>query len=559
MPTFLTAEGLARLLQRVKTVFATKTEVTTAVQSADSGCVHLTGSETIAGTKTFSSTISGNAATADEFSASKAVTLTGAVTGTASSTAGWTVQTRLKTFRGCLESEANDACYFKIAYGSITGTYNHHDLVILVQNIVSGYGSGFWNIHLYSGATAGVLNAGLSRLTSSVGLNKDRFILVYKNNSGGSLSYELWTHLPDRYSGYRFTVISEASRSGKTVADLLTVIDADTGGGSTALPSDYTAVSTTYGTVSGDISGNSANVSGTVAIANGGTGATTRLNAIKALTNENVGTNATHVLCLKSDWSKVGYMSLSELKTNLSLPSLSISTSGSGNAVTAISVSGHAITATKGSTFLTSHQSLSNYLQLSGGNLTGRCKITGNNFGWQVTNGTETIEFMIGSGKVNRGFWDTKLNKWAVYANDSEVILNGRATGTSSDRRIKQDFSQIPDAVLDAWDSVQWKQFRLRREAAKSETAPIHAGAVAQNIQECLQTAGIDPEAYALTYHEPVPAEEGDRPSEDNPEITNGEKWYLRYEEAYAIEAAYLRRRCQKLEERIAALEAKGE
>ena len=37
---------------------------------------------------------------------------------------------------------------------------------------------------------------------------------------------------------------------------------------------------------------------------------------------------------------------------------LSLTTSGSGNAVTALSVSNHAITATKGTTFLTSHQSL---------------------------------------------------------------------------------------------------------------------------------------------------------------------------------------------------------
>ena len=195
---------------------------------------------------------------------------------------------------------------------------------------------------------------------------------------------------------------------------------------------------------------------------------------------------------------------------------------------------------------------------LSGGNLTGRCKITGNNFGWQVTNGTETIEFMIGSGKVNRGFWDTKLNKWAVYANDSEVILNGRATGSGSDRRIKQDFSQIPDSVLDAWDKVHWQRFKLRREAA-GDCAPYHTGAVVQDIQESLREYGVEPEDYALAYHEPVPLEEGDHPSEDNPEIMNSEKWYLRYEEAYAIEAAYLRRRCQKLEERIAALEAKGE
>jgi len=65
----------------------------------DSATVHNTGDETIAGTKTFSSTItgsiSGNAATATQFSANKSVTLTGDVTGTASSKAGWSVATTL--------------------------------------------------------------------------------------------------------------------------------------------------------------------------------------------------------------------------------------------------------------------------------------------------------------------------------------------------------------------------------------------------------------------------------------------------------------------------------
>ena len=41
-----------------------------------------------------------------------------------------------------------------------------------------------------------------------------------------------------------------------------------------------------------------------------------------------------------------------------SIPSISISNSGSGNAVTAISASGHTLTVTKGATYLTSHQTI---------------------------------------------------------------------------------------------------------------------------------------------------------------------------------------------------------
>ena len=71
----LTAEGLARILTKTKEVYATKTEVASKMQDLQSpsgtigqSVVHTEGNETIAGTKTFSSTIdgsiNGNAATA---------------------------------------------------------------------------------------------------------------------------------------------------------------------------------------------------------------------------------------------------------------------------------------------------------------------------------------------------------------------------------------------------------------------------------------------------------------------------------------------------------------
>ena len=46
-------------------------------------------------------------------------------------------------------------------------------------------------------------------------------------------------------------------------------------------------------------------------------------------------------------------------------------TTGSGNAVTDVSVNGHQITLTKGSTFLTSHQDISGKANLSGAAFTG--------------------------------------------------------------------------------------------------------------------------------------------------------------------------------------------
>lgn len=57
----------------------------------------------------------------------------------------------------------------------------------------------------------------------------------------------------------------------------------------------------------------------TVTIAQGGTGATTRLNALKALTNESVGTDATYFLTITDSWGKGGYTSVANAKTVLGL------------------------------------------------------------------------------------------------------------------------------------------------------------------------------------------------------------------------------------------------
>ena len=92
------------------------------------------------------------------------------------------------------------------------------------------------------------------------------------------------------------------------------------------------------GDVTGNCSGTSANVTGTVDIANGGTGATTRLNAVKALTNEAVGT-PTHFLAITTNYAKAGYTTVAQAKTVLG--------------ITGDIVSHNA------SEFLTSHQSLS--------------------------------------------------------------------------------------------------------------------------------------------------------------------------------------------------------
>ena len=87
--------------------------------------------------------------------------------------------------------------------------------------------------------------------------------------------------------------------------------------------------------------GSATNVTGVVAIANGGTGASTRLNALKNLTNENVSTNAEYFLTITSSWGKGGYTSVAQAKTVLAMTGATSSANGTAGVVPAPSSNGY--------------------------------------------------------------------------------------------------------------------------------------------------------------------------------------------------------------------------
>lgn len=56
-----------------------------------------------------------------------------------------------------------------------------------------------------------------------------------------------------------------------------------------------------------------------ISIANGGTGASDRLNAVKNLTNQNVGSSAQYFITITTNWAKAGYTSVGDAKTVLGI------------------------------------------------------------------------------------------------------------------------------------------------------------------------------------------------------------------------------------------------
>ena len=108
-------------------------------------------------------------------------------------------------------------------------------------------------------------------------------------------------------------------------------------------------------------------ITSTLPISKGGTGATTRLAAAKALTNENVGTSATYFVTLTDSWGKFGYSSLANAKSALGLKSAAYTES---NAYLAANGKAASATTSDTSTKLKTARTITVKLTLNGNTLT---------------------------------------------------------------------------------------------------------------------------------------------------------------------------------------------
>ena len=140
-------------------------------------------------------------------------------------------------------------------------------------------------------------------------------------------------------------------------------------------------------------------------------------------------------------------------------------------------------------------------------------------------------------------------------------LYAGTTTISTSDERLKDNITAIPDEVLDAWGEVNWYQYQFKDSIAeKGETkARIHTGAIAQRIESVFESHGLDANKYGLLCYDEWKAEPAERDEDGNivqEARPAGNRYSLRYEEALCMEAAYQRRRADRLEERIARLEA---
>ncbi|HFI2296852.1 TPA: tail fiber domain-containing protein [Escherichia coli] len=152
----------------------------------------------------------------------------------------------------------------------------------------------------------------------------------------------------------------------------------------------------------------------------------------------------------------------------------------------------------------------------------------------------------------------------------------------TSDERHKTTPLDITDSMLDAWSEVNWCQYKfLDRIAEKGEDARWHFGVVAQRAVEAFARHGLDAFEFGFVcYDEWGDQEEVIQNYDATPDIFDasgnlvqpgndaysevimparkaGSKYGIRYEEAFALEAALQRRNYVKLVKRVEILESR--
>ena len=151
-------------------------------------------------------------ASADAFRAAKEVTLTGAVTGSVSSTAGWNVPT---IWRSCMVGQSGSSTtnpWYKVA--SITLSSENSDSIadFLVEDTYNSHKYGILKVHIRTNGNK-VVQTEATELTWLIqtGFTFSDFVLVCPTTAAPTC--ELWTRVATGYMKRRFVVMSEGDRN----------------------------------------------------------------------------------------------------------------------------------------------------------------------------------------------------------------------------------------------------------------------------------------------------------------------------------------------------------
>ena len=162
---------------------------------------------------------------------------------------------------------------------------------------------------------------------------------------------------------------------------------------------------------------------------------------------------------------------------------------------------------------------------------------------------------------------------------DGTLLWNGASVVTSSDYRLKDEISEIPDEILDAWKNLEPKQYKLKSDLENDkDNAQVHYGWIAQDVESIIKggrktevKSGLwlhetweeqEEVSHEETYTEEVETKSGEKQTItktrkviDTPYKAKGDSYGLRYTECLVVECKYLRRCIARLTSRIEQLE----
>lgn len=165
----------------------------------------------------------------------------------------------------------------------------------------------------------------------------------------------------------------------------------------------------------------------------------------------------------------------------------------------------------------------------------------------ELAGGTLTIPSDIKPKTTNSAYCGISSLAWAGgYTQTAFTVL--------SDEDYKQDINfNLNDALLDAWSTVKFCEFRFKdRVTKKGGAARYHIGVIAQQVKIAFESAGIDPFKYGILNYDEWEA----GVSDDGSKTAAGKKYSINYEEALVLESALMRRTSDRLASRLLALES---
>lgn len=150
------------------------------------------------------------------------------------------------------------------------------------------------------------------------------------------------------------------------------------------------------------------------------------------------------------------------------------------------------------------------------------------------------------------------------------TIFASTGSINTSDEREKTSIADPDEALMRAWGKVNFKVFQFKDAVEKKgSNARLHVGVIAQQVIEAFASEGLDATRYGLLCYDKWEDEYEDVEVVDTPEVVAedgtvtpakthvehrlvtpaGDRYGIRYEEALALECAYLRRELKQIKQ----------